>query len=168
MILRYVQIIDFRRDDVIMWETVSAIKNELANVLNPSAFSMDSFEGWLIIIVGLILIRGFWKKATNTIWWSIGVIFFCQAMYGLSLTGFNDIIPLSYVFKYDVMTSLAQCFVGTKVCDVILYFNSIVIATMNGLWDACGDLLHSMIDNIKKMPDPFPHADAPLRMRNFR
>lgn len=143
-----------------MWETVSAIKDELSNMLNSSAFTVDSIEGWLIIIVGLILIRGLWCKATRAIWWSIGVIFFFQAMYCLSLTGFDDIIPLSYVFKYDVMTSLAQCFVGTKLCDVILYFNSIIIATMNGLWDTCGDIFRAIVDNFKKIPDPFPHADT--------
>lgn len=141
-----------------MLETISAIKDGLSNVLNPSAFTVDSIEGWLIIVVGLILIRGFWQKATRAIWWSVGALFFVQAMYSLSLTGFNDIIPLSYVFKYDIMTALAQCFVGTKICDGMLYFNSAIIATMNGLWDSCGDILHTAIDNIKKIPDPLPHA----------
>ena len=142
-----------------MWETIGAIKDEFCGVLNPSAFTSDSIEGWVIMIVGLILIRSFWEKSIKAAWWCIGMIFMAQVFYALSLTGFNDIIPLGKVFKYDVMTSLAQCFVGTKLCDIILWFDSVIIATMDGMWDKCGDAFRIFLDNVKPLPDPFPHAD---------
>lgn len=146
-----------------MWETIAAIKEELLQILNPSAFSADSVEGWLIIVLGIMLIHSLWKKATSAILWSAGAIVCCQILYGLSLTGFNQIIPLSYVFKYDVMTSIAQCFVGTKACDALLYFDSIIIATMDGLWNSCSNVLFVILNNLNDFPDPFPHADIPSK-----
>lgn len=142
-----------------MWETIGAVKDEFFGALNPSAFTSNSIEGWFIMIVGLILLRSFWQKSIKAAWWCIGMIFMVQVFYALSLTGFNDIIPIGKVFKYDVMTSLAQCFVGTKVCDVILWFDSVIIATMSRMWDTCGQAFQILIGNAKQIPDPFPHAN---------
>lgn len=132
-----------------MSESVSAVKSELEAMLNSSAFTTDSIEGWIIIIVLLILIRGFWMKATKAIGWSIGCLFFFQICYGLSLTGFNDLIPLSMVFKFDIMTSVAQCFVGTKLCDILLWWDSYIIIICSRLWDGIGSFVLQMLDIFK-------------------
>lgn len=142
-----------------MWEVIVGIKDEVADMLNPSAFSSDSIEGWVILIIGLILLRSFWQKSMKAIYWSVGMLFMIQVFYALSMTGFNDIIPFSKVFKYDVMTAIAQCFVGTKLCDVILWFDSVIIAAMDGLWDRCGEAFKTIFNSVKGLPDPFPHAD---------
>lgn len=117
-----------------MSDTISALKTEMEALLNSSAFSTDSIEGWIIILLVGFIAWNIYKKALKFVGWSISVIFLFQVFYWLSLTGLNDIIPLSKVFKYDVLTSIAQCFQGTKVCDFILWVNAAIHTICSGLW----------------------------------
>lgn len=117
-----------------MVETISALKDELYSLLNSSAFSTDSIEGWILILLVGFIIWNIYKKALKFVGWSVAVIFMFQVCYWLSFTGLNDIIPLSVIFKYDVLTSIAQCFVGTPVCDIILWINSTIHIICTNLW----------------------------------
>ena len=118
-----------------MGDILVALKDEFANTLNSSAFTSDSIEGWIIILVTLFLIYELSHKAVKFTGWLIGLIFFFQIGHWLSFTGLNDIIPLDVVFKYDVLTAVAQCFVGTRICDWLLYANSFIHIVCNGLWE---------------------------------
>lgn len=129
-----------------MGDAIQAAKEEMASVLNSSAFSTDSIEGWILIILILCLIYGIWKRAVKAINWSICVILFCQIMYGLSLTGINNLVPLNRIFKFDVVTAIAQCFAGTKLCDILLYFNSSLLVICQRLWDTVGGFLTNIRD----------------------
>lgn len=120
-------------------EAMRVSKEELEATLNSSAFTLDSLQGWIVIIVVLIMIRGFWMKTVRAVGWGCGVLVFFQICYGLSLTGLNDVIPLSKMFKFDLMTSVAQCFAGTKLCDILLWCDSFIIVSMSRLWDIIGD-----------------------------
>lgn len=105
---------------------IIAIKDELSAMLNSAAFSTDSIEGWLVILLTGFLIYNLGRKAMKFVAWSVSAIFLVQVCYWLSFTGLNSIIPLSEIFKYDVLTSIAQCFVGTRLCDGILYVNATI------------------------------------------
>lgn len=127
------------KDVSFMGETISALKNELESLLNSSAFSTDSIEGWIIILLVGFIIWNIYRKALKFVGWSISVIFLFQVFHWLSMTGLNDIIPLSKVFKYDVLTSIAQCFQGTVICDVILWINATIRTICTGLWSTLCD-----------------------------
>lgn len=105
-------------------ELVQFFKDSSSELLNSSMFSTDSIEGWICIFLLGFIIWNLWRKVMHFVSWSIAVIFLLQVFYWLSFTSLNNYIPLSDWFKYDVLTSIAQCFVGTKICDILLYINA--------------------------------------------
>lgn len=125
-----------------MIDAISALKDEFSNLLNSSAFSTDSIEGWIIILLVGFIIWNVYRKALKFIGWSAAVIFMFQVCYWLSFTGLNDIIPLSSFFKYDVLNSIAQCFAGTPVCDIILWINASIHIICSSLWTTLCDWFH--------------------------
>ena len=104
-----------------MQELIETCKTQLEAVLNGSAFTTDSVEGWLCIILSLFLIYNITKKLGDFVGWCIGGIVLIQVFYWLSFTGLNDLIRLSNIFKYDIFAAVAQCFAGTRLCEWILY-----------------------------------------------
>lgn len=125
-------------------DTISAFKDKLETTLNSSAFSTDSVEGWILIVIMIMLAHSVWKKASKAIVWCfLGIIFF-QIMYILGSTGLNEVIPLRNVFKYDVLTAVAQCFKGTPICSFLLWFDSFLIVSLTRLWELGGDFFKSI------------------------
>lgn len=124
---------------------IVAIKDELSSLLNTSALSTDSIEGWLVIFLIAFLIYNLSKKAIRFVGWSITCIFFIQICHWLSLTGFNDVIPLSTIFKYDILTSIAQCFVGSRLCDILLYLNAFIRMVCFELWSVISGFYNEYI-----------------------
>lgn len=104
--------------------TAESLKQQAEQLIDPSMFSTSSIEGWICILLVGFIIWNIGRKALKFIGWSIGAIVLFQILHYLSMTPVNDIIPLSQWFKFDVMTSIAQCFAGTAVCDIILTVNS--------------------------------------------
>lgn len=129
-----------------MKDAIIALKDELSSLLNSSAFSTDSIEGWILILLVGFIIWNIYKKSMKFIVWSINTILLFQVCYWLSLTGLNDLIPLSKIFKYDVLTSIAQCFAGTKICDGLLWFNAALQVILTTFWDKIGDFVYSIKD----------------------
>lgn len=125
-------------------DAISSFKDNLETTLNSSAFSTDSVEGWILIVIMIMLAHSVWKKASKAIIWCfLGIIFF-QIMYILAGTGLNEIILLKKVFKYDVLTAVAQCFRGTPICSVLLWFDSFLIVSLTKLWELGGDFFKSI------------------------
>lgn len=117
-----------------MLQTINVLKDELLALLNPNAISTDSIEGWIIMLLIGFVIWNIYRKALKFVGWSISVIFLFQVCYYLGQTSFNNIIPLATFFKYDVMTSLAQCFAGSAVCDIILWANAAIRTISMNAW----------------------------------
>ena len=128
-----------------MLETINAFKDELMCLLNTKAFSTDSIEGWIIILLLGFIAWNIYRKALDFVCWSAAVILLFQVFYYLGKTGFNDIIPLATVFKYDVLTSLAQCFAGTIICDVILWINAAIHTICASLWTTICEYWNSFV-----------------------
>ena len=116
-------------------DLVIQIKDYLFSMLNPDVISTDSFEGWVVIIATVLLIYNITKNAGDFIGWCLGVILVFQMGHLLSLTPFNNIIPFDVFFKYDVLQAVAQCFVGTKFCNVLLFIDAILRSVCVQLWD---------------------------------
>lgn len=118
-----------------MLELASSIKDEFTVLLNSSAFTTDSIEGWIIIILCIWLAYEISQKAVKVVGWLVSVIFLFQVCHWLSFTSLNDIIPLSNWFQYDLLTAVAQCFVGTKLCDILLWANAYIHTICSSLWE---------------------------------
>jgi hypothetical protein len=119
-----------------MLDMMMEIKNDLMGLLNTSAFTSDSIEGVVVLLLSLLLVYSLIIKVGPFTDWLIGFIFMIQIGYWLSFTGLNRMIPLNMIFKYDVLTAVAQCFVGTGFCDMLLYINAFIRMICRGLWDA--------------------------------
>lgn len=127
-----------------------SVKDDLGSLLNSSAFSTDSIEGWLLIFLITFLVYNISKKAMKFIKWTVSCIIIVQLCYWLSMTGLNDIIPLGDIFKYDLLTAIAQCFVNTKLCDILLYINAFFKTICFEGWKFISNLLNSQsIQDIK-------------------
>lgn len=114
--------------------TISEIKDQLASSLNSTVFSLNSIPGIIALILIITIIYGIYRRATRAVSWTLGIIVLYEAFFCLSLTGFNNLIPLSTIFKYDICTSLAQLFVGTPISDGFLYVASFLAAVMGRIW----------------------------------
>lgn len=95
-------------------------------IMNPTVWSTASIEGIVILVLIVFAIYKLFHKAYRFAWWCIGAIFMIQILYLLGLSDVNDVIPLHNIFKYDIGTSIAQLFVGTKIAPWILYVNEII------------------------------------------
>lgn len=109
-----------------MKELFVLIRDELMNMLNPSAFTTDSIEGLLLIGLIVYMIYHMTKRTKRIIKFCLEVMLALQIGYWLSLTSLNNLIDLKSIFKYDIITAIAQVFVGTKICDMLIDLNAII------------------------------------------
>ena len=112
-------------------ETVEKITSRIDiskydDILNPSVWSTASLEGIIIMILIVFIIYKLFHRAYKFAWWCIGAIFMIEILYLLGLSDVNNYIPLHDIFKYDIGTSIAQLFVGTKISSGILYVNEML------------------------------------------
>ena len=117
---------------------VKDLKDRLLESLNPSAFSLNSSQGIVFLLIVIILIYSFYKHAIKAVGWLCGILIVYEVFYCLSLTGLNSYIPLSTVFKHDVLVSIAQLFVGTPICDGLLYVAAFIGRLTSHIWSLCG------------------------------
>ena len=108
-----------------MQELIETCKTQLEAVLNGSAFTTDSVEGWLCIILSLFLIYNITKKLGDFVGWCIGGIILIQVFYWLSFTGLNDLIPLSNIFKYDIFSN--SCMILSQLLQSFFLVSSYIL-----------------------------------------
>ena len=118
-----------------MATSISEIKQYLSQLLNEHPISTDSIEGWVLIFLIAFIAWGLYRKALKFVGWSCSVILLIQIGYFLGSTNLNNIIPLSSVFKYDVLTAIAQTCVGTPACDILLQINAAIRYICVNTWD---------------------------------
>lgn len=132
-------------------DLIMQLKDELLTYLNPSAFTTDSVEGWIVLFLCLVIVYKITKNAGDFIGWCIGLLFIIQLGYWLSLTNLNNFIPLSSIFKYNILVAVAQCFVGTKLCDFLLYCDAFIQYIGMIVWNAIEYVfpsIKSIIDSV--------------------
>lgn len=92
--------------------------------LNPSALSLDSGEGIILLLLIGFMIWCVVKRMFKFLWMALSVVFFVQFLYVLGQTSFSTIIPINTVFKYDIFSALAQLCVGTKISEWLISFGT--------------------------------------------
>lgn len=115
--------------------SIAGIKQALEQLLNKHPISADSIEGWILIFLIAFIVWNIYRKALKFVGWSCAVIFFMQVCYFLGMTSFNEILPLNAIFKYDVLTAIAQTCVGTPVCNILLQINATIQYVCINMWD---------------------------------
>lgn len=115
--------------------SIDGIKQYLQDLLNAHPISTDSIEGWILIFLIAFIAWNLYRKALKFAGWSCAVILLIQVGYFLSLTHVNDFIPLSTIFKFDVLTAIAQTCVGTPLCDILLSINATIQYICINAWD---------------------------------
>lgn len=105
------------------------------NQLNPKILSPDSIQGLITLLLILYIISRFVHRLTDAIRWSISLILFMQIGHIVSEAGLKNIFPFAgQIFKYDVLESIAQLCVGTKLCEWILYLHCFLSVTFIKAW----------------------------------
>lgn len=119
---------------------------DLKQVLNPNAFTFDSVEGIVVISLIIFAIFAIGRRMIQAFFWCLGALILLEVLYSLSLTSLNDTIPISKVIKYDVVSSIAQLFPGTKLADWILtgsaWLRAAVLNTFNTLSNLFSKAFH--------------------------
>ncbi len=109
-----------------MPQGIVEIKDMLAGLLNPSAFTLDSAEGVVVTVLAVVIVYRVTKNLGDFVGWLIGALFLIQLGYVLGFTVLNNYIPFSSIFKFDVITAMAQLFAGTPICDALLYVSAFI------------------------------------------
>lgn len=101
---------------------VEKLKDALKDTLNPSALTTDSLYGIIIIVLIAWIIIKFAKSVTRSIGSIICLILVLEVGHLLAFnsTMGNEYPILKEIFKYDVLTAIAQLFVGTGFGDFLL------------------------------------------------
>lgn len=113
---------------------VDKVKESLEATLNSNVISTDSLYGIIILLVVIYIIVRLIRKTLSSPGWLIGFIFLVEIGHILAYsTDLGTWIPvLQSIFKYDVLTALAQLCVGTKVSDVLLSIQAWLTAVIGG------------------------------------
>lgn len=124
--------------------TITDIKDQLINILNPNAWDLDSTEGIITLVLTVFLIYTIKEKAWKFVTWCVGGLLLVQIFYLLGTTPIDNYIPFSAIFKYDILTSLAQLCVGTKLSDGLLW----IAAWLRYVFMKFGDIVSTLLDKI--------------------
>jgi uncharacterized protein YhhL (DUF1145 family) len=122
---------------------VENLANTLKTTLNSSALTTDSLYGIIILVLIVWIVIKFAKNVTRSIGSIIGLILVLEVGHILAFqsTVGNDYPILKEIFKYDVLTAIAQLFVGTKFGDFLLSAQAWLIQVMNKVASFINDLL---------------------------
>jgi len=121
--------------------------------MNPSVWSTQSIEGLIIMILIVLLIYKFVRKAYKFAAWCIGAIFLIQITYVLGGTAIGQYIPLRRIVPYDILQSIAQLCVGTKLSYALLWIDELFIRSFDTFADAMISFWQAVI-RVFKNADP--------------
>lgn len=113
-------------------EILKDIHDSLLGDLNPNILSSDSARSLLFLIFGFGVAVFLMRTLKRAVCWWIGLILFMEIMHFAALqTVLGVKFPiLVSIFRYDVLSMLAQLCVGTKLCDILLYIRAFLEATI--------------------------------------
>jgi hypothetical protein len=122
---------------------VGNLANTLKETLNSSALTTDSLYGIIILVLIAWIIIKFAKNVTRSIGSIIGLILVLEIGHILAFqsTVGTEYPILKEIFKYDVLTAIAQLFVGTKFGDFLLSAQAWLIQVIDKVAAFVNDLL---------------------------
>lgn len=119
-----------------IWEPVQKLTDEL----NPAWFSADALRGIfvLLLIIGIVwsLIKGLGKLVFSGV--MLLILIQIAHVFGQSAFAQENVPFMAELFKYDVLQSLAQLFVGTPVATCILYVQAWINTVFSAAFRAAG------------------------------
>lgn len=133
--------------------SVSDVKNSIESSLNQSPFTPDSIYGIVILIIlGIAIYRGVKKTLSSPIR-VIGLIFLLEIGHILAFsTSLGTSWPfMKVIFKYDVLTAVAQLFVGTKVADGLLWVQAWLNAVTLRAWSVLSYYAGIIFKNMRRV-----------------
>lgn len=102
---------------------------------------MDSVQGIIIILLLIWLVTAVIRHAFKAVARCFFLIVLIQIGYILGTTSLNDVIPFSEIFKYDVISAVANLFPDTFVQTALLKVSAFLrqiftdfAATVQVLW----------------------------------
>ena len=113
---------------------VGEVKQGLESTLNDTIFSIDSIYGIVIILFIVWCVWRMLRHAAGSPFRIIGFLLLLQIghVVAFNVNVGNATHVLQTIFKYDVLTALAQLCVGTRVADVLLYVQAWLNAVVGG------------------------------------
>lgn len=132
-------------------DALQSLHDALLSELNPEIWSTDTAKSILFLIFGFGMTVFVFKTLKKAICWWIGLIFFMEIMHFVAFqTVFGMQFPLlQEVFKYDVLSMLAQVCVGTKLCSILLYARAFLEATIGAAVTAIYNFGVGLIEYMK-------------------
>ena len=102
---------------------------------------MDSVQGIIIILLLIWLVTAVIRHAFKAVAWCFFLIVLIQIGYILGTTSLNVVIPFGEIFKYDVISAVANLFPDTFVQTALLKVSAFLrqiftdfAATVQVLW----------------------------------
>lgn len=89
-------------------EVFATAGQHINNFLNCGLFSTDSIEGWICIFLLGFFVWNLGRKAFKFVSWSLSIIILWQVAYWLSMTGFNNFIPIGNLVRFDLVAELTS------------------------------------------------------------
>lgn len=132
-------------------DMVGEMKTALEATLNSEIMSPDSLYGIIIVlIIGWLVVRGI-KNVTNSIGSILAFILFLEIGHvcAFSTTLGTQAPILQTIFKYDVLTALAQLCVGTKISEFLIYIQAWMNAVMQRVVDTVGEVAKLVMQYIE-------------------
>ena len=111
--------------------TATEAFQQLTDSLAPTIASVSSIEGVVVVLLITWLVFGVVKKAARTVWSASACILAVQAIYLLTSAG---VVPYTDLFSHDVLAAVAQLFVGTPICDGIMWVDAHLTAAFGSVF----------------------------------
>lgn len=124
-------------------DLVGDMKTALEATLSSDVMTPDSIYGLIIVaVIAWLVVRGV-KHVTNSIGSIVGFILFLEIGH---VCAFNTTLGaqapvLQTIFKYDVLTALAQLCVGTPVSQFLLYVQAWMNSVMQRVVETVAEVM---------------------------
>lgn len=137
-------------------EMLTTAVSELEKELNPDWWSWDVFRGIFMFLLCLGLGFCIVKKLTKFVWCGLMLILLVQICHVFAMSDLGaNFSWLQTMFKYDVLQSIAQLFVGTPIATGILYIQAFLNQTFSMVFDAIVLIWELVKPCIYKVRDAF-------------
>lgn len=120
--------------DFIHVDNIKDVFKVLNESLSDTIFSLNSVYGIAFIILSIILIIWIKRIIKKSLVWWVNYVLFLQIMHVLAFsTKLGTWLPITQViFKYDVLTMLAQLCVGTKFSEFLVWLQAFLNTVIGG------------------------------------
>ena len=89
--------------------------------LDPSVFSWNSLYGIFILVAGFFIIKYSAERVVDVVFRLAGFIIGWQMLYVVVCSSLDHYTHLSYIFHYDIFSSLAQLVPGTFLAKILTW-----------------------------------------------